>query len=380
MKIGIEAQRIFRKKKHGMDYVALELIRNIAKIDHENEYIVFVKPGEDEKCFEATPNVRIVKISGAYPVWEQFKLPAAAKKEGVQILHCTSNTGPVNCSIPMVLTLHDIIYMESVALFKKGFTLYQKFGNMYRRLVVPRVLKNCRKIITVSKYEQKRIAEFFGIHDNRVVAVYNGVGNYFKPVTNQEELVRVKQKYNLPDRFLFFLGNTDPKKNTIGVLKAVSQLYKKGEQYRIPLVMLDYDREVLQKMLVEIGDPEMMKMIKLTGYVVNTELPAIYSACSVFLYPSLRESFGIPMIEAMASGAPLIASNTSCMPEVAGDAALFIDPFKPGEITDAIIRMLDSEELRQHHVQKGFERASHFSWQKMAEEVIKLYEEILETK
>ncbi len=377
MKIGIEAQRIFRKKKHGMDYVALELIRNIAKIDLENEYVIFVKPGEDEACFSETPNVRIVKISGPYPVWEQFKLAAAAQKEGVQILHCTSNTGPIRCTIPIVLTLHDIIYMESVSLFKKGFTWYQKLGNMYRRFVVPKVLSNSTKVITVSEYERKRIADFFGFSFDKVLAIYNGVGNYFNPVSDLIELKRIRLKYNLPEKFLFFLGNTDPKKNTIGVLKALSQLYTRGEKYRIPLVMLDYDKDALQKMLSDIGDPEMIKMIKLAGYVVNTDLPAIYSACSVFLYPSLRESFGIPMIEAMASGAPLIASNTSCMPEVAGNAALYIDPFKPDEITDAIIKLLEDDSLRIELIQKGFERAKAFSWQKMAEEVIYLYKGIL---
>ena len=134
MRIGIEGQRLFRLKKHGMDMVALELIRNLQNIDKKNEYIVFVKPDEDESCLIETPNFKIVKLEGgAYPYWEQISLPAAAKKYGCELLHCTSNTAPVHCSIPLVITLHDIIYLESWSLFRNGFTMYQRFGNLYRR-------------------------------------------------------------------------------------------------------------------------------------------------------------------------------------------------------------------------------------------------------
>src|SRR5665647_1435980 len=110
MRIGIEGQRLFRLKKHGMDMVALELIRNLQVLDKKNEYIVFVKPDEDESCLTETPNFKIVKLEGgAYPYWEQVSLPAAAKKHGCELLHCTSNTAPVICSVPLVITLHDII-------------------------------------------------------------------------------------------------------------------------------------------------------------------------------------------------------------------------------------------------------------------------------
>lgn len=377
MKIGIEAQRIFRRKKHGMDFVALELIRNIARIDHDNEYVVFVKPGDDEGCLEKSDNIKIVYLGGSYPVFEQLNLPKAAEKEGVQLLHCTSNTAPVLSKVPVMITLHDIIYMESVSLFKGGFTTYQKFGNMYRRLIVPRVVKNSRKIITVSEYERQRIADFFNIHDGRLVAVYNGVGNYFKPMNDPEQLSNIRKKYHLPEKFIFFLGNTDPKKNTMGALKALALLHKEDSRYHLPLVMLDYDRNVLLSSLQEIGSPELMEKIILTGYVPNIELPGIYSACSVFLYPSHRESFGIPMIEAMSTGAPLIASNTSCMPEIAGNAALFINPEKPEEIVNAVKTYLDDDAFRKKQIESGFERSKAFSWEKMAYQVIDIYKSLV---
>ncbi len=377
MKIAIEGQRLFREKKHGMDMVALELIKNLQIIDKENEYVVFVKPDTD-KCLEDTDNFKIVELGGGpYPTWEQLALPKAAKAEGCDILHCTSNTAPIKSDIPLVVILHDIIYLESVSIFKKGGTWYQKFGNLYRRYVVPRVIKKCEKIVTVSHFEKNRIREFFGWpeSDTRLVAIYNGVSEHFRKIDDESELTRVKEKYKLPDKFFFFLGNTDPKKNTRGVLKAYSNFLKSSDEI-IPLVMLDFDRDVLLGMLSEIGDKKLMEHILLTGYVINTDLPAIYNLCEIFLYPSLRESFGIPMLEAMRCGTPVITSNTSSMPEVSGGAALIIDPFNPEEITTAMHKLLDDQSLRADLIGKGFEQSAKFSWKAMAGENLKLYEEV----
>lgn len=380
MKIGIEGQRLFRKKKHGMDMVALELIRNLQEIDHENEYFIFVKPDEDDTVLKETANFRIIKLEGgSYPEWEQVALPKAAKTYGCQLLHCTSNTAPVHCDIPLVTTLHDIIYMESsyFKILTGSATPYQKFGNVYRKIVVPRVVKKSNKIITVSHFEKERIADFFGMkNDNRLTAVYNGVSSHFKPVTDASELRRVKAQYHLPDHYFFFLGNTDPKKNTKGTLKAFSDFLKQtGADYK--LVMLDYDQAELEKILDEIGDKKLVDKIVLTGYVINTDLPAIYCQSDIFLYPSLRESFGIPMLEAMACGVPVITSNTSSMPEVAGDAAFIVDPLKPEEITAAMIGLIKNSTLKDQLICSGFLQASKFSWKAMAEGVLKIYKETI---
>jgi len=379
MRIGIEGQRLFRNKKHGMDMVALELIHHLQEIDHTNEYVIYVSPDEDKTALQSSPNFRIVELNGGfYPLWEQIALPRAAKQDGCDILHCTSNTAPINTAIPLVVTLHDIIYMESSypKILSGSGSSYQKFGNVYRRLVVPRVVKKSAAIITVSQFEKNRIGEFFGIvNDPRLKAVYNGVGTNFKPVTDSTELARIKALYHLSDRFFFFLGNTDPKKNTKGTLQAYSDFIKQTGS-DICLVMLDYDRKELEKLLDQIGNPSLISRIILTGYVKNSDLPAIYSQCTVFLYPSLRESFGIPLLEAMACGVPVITSNTSSMPEVAGDAAYIIDPFKPEEITAAMVRLTGNKTLRDDLVKKGIPQAEKFSWRSMAENVLGIYNEI----
>lgn len=378
MKIGIEGQRLFRKKKHGMDMVALELIKNLQKIDAKNEYVIFVRPDVDDTCIPDAPNFKIVELDSkwGYPGWEQIALPKAAYREGCDVLHCTSNTGPLFSKVPLITTLHDIIYLESISLLKKEGTWYQKLGNMYRRYCVPPVIRKSKKVITVSNYEKERINRHFGFEGERLTAIYNGVGDHFKKVTDPELLRSIKDKYNLPDKFFFFLGNTDPKKNTKGVLKAFADFNKEYPgQYR--LVMLDYDKAELQRLLSSQRIEEIKDLIHLTGYVANTDLPAIISQSSVFLYPSLRESFGIPILEGMACGVPVITSNTSSMPEVAGkDAALLVNPLDTSQITKALINVIEDESLTQLLIEKGIQRAKHFSWEAMAKNVLELYENV----
>ena len=367
---------MFRKAKHGMDIVVLELIRNLQEIDSENEYVIFVKAGEDRSCIRETKNFKIVELKKSpFPFWEQVALPLRARREKCDVLHCTSNTAPIFSRIPSVLTLHDIIYMEKLSLFQKSGTWYQRLGNMYRRFIVPLVVRKTGKIITVSNYEKERIRDFFKLNGENLAAVYNGVSEHFRPVHSEEDLSRIKSTYRLPDDYLFFLGNTHPKKNTKNVLKAFSTFHQ-SEVSDLYLVMPDFKEKALQDLLQEIGNPGLRERIHLTGYIDNKDLPVIYSLSLLFLYPSLRESFGIPILEAMACGTPVITSNTSSMPEVAGDAALLIDPSQPDQIADAINALVTIHSLRKKYVEMGLSRARSFNWKSMAEEVLEIYREM----
>ncbi|MES2656743.1 MAG: glycosyltransferase family 1 protein [Bacteroidota bacterium] len=371
MRIGIEAQRIFRKKKHGMDMVALELIKQLQVLDSKNEYFIFVNNVEDITALSETANCKIVHLKeSSYPLWEQVHLPKAVSEYKLDLLHCTSNTAPINLKVPLIITLHDIIYLEKWN-FTKG-TTYQIIGNLYRRWNVPKVVKKAKHIITVSEFEKQRIASYFNLTNGQVSSVYNGVGAHFKRVTDEAELKRTKEAYNLPDNFMFYLGNTDPKKNVIGVLKALSVLKSKGK-LRSKLLMLDIDRDYLMATMKQVGDVSLMDDIVFSGYVPNKDLPAIYSQAELFLYPSLRESFGIPLLEAMACGVPTITSNTSSMPEVAGAASVLINPFKPEEIAEAILNLQQDLNLQQQLIKKGLKRVEHFTWEANAKQTLALY-------
>ena len=371
MKIAIEAQRIFRPNKHGMDFVALETIRELQKIDHENEYFIFVSPGPDH-CLNDSDNMHIVELRcPSYPLWEQVALPRAVARVRPDLLHCTSNTAPVKCPVPLVLTLHDIIFLEKRQ--SSSRSLYQEMGWHYRRLVVPRILSECRKIITVSNFECNRIREALNLPKDRLTAVYNGYSPHFRQMPPAPEIVH---KYVPSADYLFFLGKTDPKKNTPRVLKAYG-LYLRQSKHKRPLLIADLKEEAIDGILSAEGIKEVKPYLSFPGYIPNADLAALYNGAFAFLYPSLRESFGIPMLESMACGTPVIAGNTSAMPEIAGEGALLADPLDENDIARKILLLEEDDTFYQQQVDYGLERVKLFSWRKSAEALLKIYKEII---
>ena len=370
MRIGIEAQRIFRKNKHGMDYVVLQEIRELQKIDTRNEYFVFVAPGDD-RCLEDTQNVHILEIGGDfYPLWEQVTLLKAANELNLDMLHCTSNTAPIRCKIPLILTLHDIIFLEPRDKANKSF--YQNMGWFYRRLVVPRILKKCKRIITVSNFEKNNIMSKLDLPQGKIAMIYNGYNEWFKPLDDTEQIYK---KYIDTSGYFFFLGNTDPKKNTERTLVAYSKYLEKSDIKR-KLLMADLDKSFLSSIIERNHIENILPQIVMPGYIVNKDLPYIYNNAFAFLYTSLRESFGIPLLEAMACGTPVITSNTSSMPEIGGPEAILINPEDPDEIAEKMLQLEKDEALYQRQKKIGPIRAKCFSWQQTAEHLLDLYESI----
>ena len=370
MRIGIEAQRIFRKNKHGMDYVVLQEIKELQQFDTHNEYFVFVAPGED-RCLEDSKNVHIIEIGGnIYPIWEQITLPKAVSELKLDLLHCTSNTAPIRCSVPLVLTLHDIIFMEPRD--KSNKSLYQNMGWLYRRLVVPRILKKCKYIITVSDFERNNIITRLGIPSERMVMIYNGYNEWFKPLKDLDMKYR---KYIKEPGYFFFLGNTDPKKNTERTLIAYSK-YLELSKVKRKLLMADLDKSYLDDIIVKNHIENIYPNIQMPGYIVNSDLPYIYNNAFAFLYTSLRESFGIPLLEAMACGTPVITSNTSSMPEIGGRNAILINPENPGEIAQMMIKLEKDRNFYDQQKELGIKRAKLFSWRQTAEQLLEVYERV----
>nr|WP_084407169.1 glycosyltransferase family 1 protein [Pedobacter panaciterrae] len=370
LRIGIEVQRIFRAKKHGMEVVALELINEIQKLDKHNEYILYARNDVDETCVKEQENFKIRTLSSSsYPTWEQLALPRAVKKDNLDFLHSTCNTSALNLPVPLMLTLHDIIYLEKTDF--KG-TSYQNFGNLYRRFIVPKIVEKSKLIITVSNFEREVILNKLNLPEDKVKVIYNAVNPKFNTNYAKEKLLTFKNSHELPDEFILFLGNTAPKKNTLNVIKAYTD-YRSVVNDGLPLVILDYDRKLVEDTLKELGKEQFMENFIFPGYIPSDEMPLLYNCSSLFLYPSLRESFGLPILEAMACGVPVITSNTSSMPEVASNAALFVNPFDPNEIKDAIIRFFADATLRAEMKESGLKRASDFTWKAAAEQLISIY-------
>jgi glycosyltransferase involved in cell wall biosynthesis len=228
----------------------------------------------------------------------------SSSQMGCDVLHCTANTFPIRSAVPVVLTLHDVIFLEGNPLFKGGYTWYQRLGNYYRRVLVRHFIKTVKSLATVSQFEQNNINNKVKTQAETEV-VYNGVGTHFANGFTNENYLR--EKYNLPENYFLFLGNTDPKKNTPNTLRAFAKL---TEEYpEAHLVIGDLDAAYINQCLPGKAFAEARKKIVPVGYIQNDELPGLMKMAKAFLYPSLRESFGIPLLEGMASGVPVISST-----------------------------------------------------------------------
>lgn len=249
-------------------------------------------------------------------------------------------------------------------------------GWYYRRLVVPRILPKCRKIVTVSHFERDRIRETLHLPEDRILAVHNGFSSYFHPLDN---IKAVTQKYIPATGYLFFLGNTDPKKNTPRTLKAY-HLYLQQSKEKRPLLIADLKPEYVDEILKETGLEDIRPYLHLPGYIANTDLPFIYNGAFAFLYTSLRESFGIPLLEAMACGIPVITSNTSSMPEIGGEGAILTDPADEQSIAVQLLLLEQDKEYYLKQSAYGLGRAKCFSWEQTARKLLKLYQSTVKSK
>lgn len=373
-RIGIEAQRLFREKKHGLEVVALEIIRHLQKIDKENDYVIFVRKDNDNKCIEETSNFKIREIeASSFPEWEQFKLPKAVKEEKIDLLHCTANTTPLFTSVPIILTLHDIIFTEATEF--RG-NQYQNFGNLYRRALLPLISKKVKKIITVSKSERDRIIKHLRTDPSKVKVIYNAVDESFKSL-KESELESVRIKYNLPSKFILFFGNSAQKKNSLGTIRGYIE-YAKNQSHPVPLVVAGaFENQVREALDGLHLSKELRCKILTVGYIPFGEQPSIYNLAHLFLYTSKRESFGMPILESMACGTPVVTSNTSSMPEIADGAAHLVDPNDPLSIGQGITTILNDSNKYDLLTRLGFKRARAFDWEHSAKQLLQEYLEVI---
>ena len=377
MIIGIEAQRLFRPKKHGIEIVALELIKHLQEIDKQNQYFIFVKPDADDQCIQETENFKIVKLPGSsYPTWEQWSLPRALKKFNLDVLHCTANTAPLNPGVKTVITLHDVIFLESVNF--KG-TTYQNLGNLYRRFVVPRIAKK-NFLVTVSEFERKNILEVLKISPDQIEVAYNAVNPMFRIINDQSQLSGAREKYKLPEKFILFFANPAPKKNTPNTLLAFAHFCRKYQNKDVKLVVTDSSLQYINGLIKSLKLEDIEDRIQIIEFIKYNELPLVYNQAKLFLYPSFRDSFGLPILEAIACGTNVLSSNTSAMPEIAGNAALLVDPYNAEEIGETIGRLMQNEMTRHALRANGLENVKRFSWNKTAHKMLDIYNRIGYTK
>lgn len=380
-KLYIEAQRLFRKQKHGMDVVALELLQRLKNADTGYDISVLVKEDEDH-CLTNSKTLRVQILKSAfYPLWEQWILPRFTGSQKNCLLHCTGNTAPVWGNTPLLVTIHDLIFLEQNYLLKKdGGSLYQRFGNVYRSLVVPIVARRAKHIITVSEFQRQVIIKILKIAPAKVSVVYNGADERFFGTIAPGRIQSVGKKYGIDGfPYIFFLANTEPRKNTDYVLKAFALFCKQYPEYTHKLVIKGLSTEQLDKKIAACGATGYAHRIHRVGYIDYADLPVLYQGAAMLWFPSLSEGFGLPIVEAMAGGTPVITSNISVMPEIAGEAALYVNPLVPEELVVQSVVLLTNHPLRNKMIETGRCRAGKFTWVNSIHSLLSVYEKMMGT-
>ena len=233
------------------------------------------------------------------------------------------------------------------------------------------------KIIAISENTKNDLINLYRIAPERIKVIYVAADEVYRPMENPERTAHIRQKYTLPDRFILFVGVIEPRKNIVRLIKAYNQIKGKIQQ---KLIIVGKKGWLYEDVFKTVDRLSLNQDVNFLGYVPKEDLAFLYTACDLFIYPSLYEGFGLPPLEAMACGAPVISSNTSSLPEVVGDAGILVTPTSTEELSAAMYKVLTDENLRNEMKLKGLERAKLFSWKKTAQETIKIYEEIYKEK
>jgi glycosyltransferase involved in cell wall biosynthesis len=375
MKIGIDARRLLQENDPTWPYYLYSLISALQKIDEVNEYILLfnffrTRYKEVLKRYIFNKNIHIKTLRIPHKIFEHLfenlHLPIDTFLGRIDILH-----GPVYaCFNSMkgksIVTIHDLIFLRMPENVSPEWIEFASKNTEY-------AIKKADVIIAVSEFSKREIMDVYKVSDDRIRVIYNGVGEEYFPRT--QGIDEVKIKHGIRGKYILFVGAIEPRKNLLALIRAFNDLRQIiREEYR--LVVIGVKRYGSEEILKKIEQLRLGSDIIFTGVVSREDLPLLYSGAELFVFPSIYEGFGMPVIEAMACGTPVIASNLTSIPEVAGDAALLIDPRDAGEIAEAIQAVLSDNRLKDRLSHKGEERARLFSWERNARETMALYKEV----
>lgn len=370
MHIGIDGNLLCGKKT-GMGTVVYSILR-YWKGDDRNKITVFVPEKLDESFFNILVHNRVnVKVYGYcnYFKWEQVILPRAVREERVDVLWCPYNTAPLNVSCPMVVTVHDMIFMS---LSLKGVvSLYKKAGVIYRRIIVPRAIKNADKVITISQFAKKEICGYFPTAAKKIEVVYNSADINVKGLGIREEK-NFFEDNNIQSPYILGFGSLESRKNSMGLIRAYCQLPEDiKEKYQLVLFGFRGYEDSEEYQYIKNNS---LKNIIVLGYISDEKKTTLYRNSEMFVFPTYSEGFGIPVLEAYANKTPVITSNVTAVPEIAGDAAILINPADTEGLAEAIYTVISNKSIQDEMKNKGNTQLKKFDWEKSAKKLFVIIE------
>lgn len=365
--------RVIQYGKSGVGVYAESLLNAISDIDTSNRYEILSHGniGSHNGKFEYIKTGFRFDSHPAGDLWEQIYLPFHLKRKKTDIFHSPTFHVPlISFGTKKVVTIHDLVSFRFPQTQPKSFVAYSRF-------MIKAAAKFADGIITSSMATKIEIKDILKVNEEKVHVVYGAPRSIFKTIEDKEAIKEMQIRCNLPCRFILFVGSLEPRKNIGNLIYAFSSMKKKGIIHKLILCggagwMNEQERLRELAQVSGVGND-----VIFTGYVPDADLPAFYNLADIFVYPSLYEGFGLPPLEAMACGCPVITSNTSSLPEVVGDAAIMVNPYDVEGLADAMCRVLTNNELRLKMKKQGIERAKMFSWTRCAAETLEVYKNLI---
>jgi glycosyltransferase involved in cell wall biosynthesis len=373
LRIAIDAHSV-GAQLGGNESYALNLIEALAQIDSVNEYTLYVTTAAaHERFHQRWPNFRVHRTLPHTPLIRiPLTLSTELRKHPVDVLH-VQFTSPPFCPCPVVVSIHDLSFEH----------LPQTFNRRSRtqlRLTVRHSARRATRILTLSEHTRRDVIDTYRIAADKVTAIPLAAPGHFGPITYDKELQRVRHTYGIEGDYVLTVGSIQPRKNLVRLIKAYADLRGAHSSNRCPkLVIVGKCAWLYDETLRALEETGVRDSVVLTGYVPESDLPALYSGALCFVYPSYFEGFGLPPLEAMKCGAPVIVGNATSLPEVVGDAALKVDPFDVSAITAAMDQLINNSQLRQELSVKGQARAKMFDWNDTARRTLAVYEQVHQT-
>jgi glycosyltransferase involved in cell wall biosynthesis len=371
VRIGIDARKLH---DFGIGTYIRNLLRHLARLDRDSEFVLLCRPEDAPALASLGPNFRpIVERAPNYSIAEQLRVPVVLQRERVTLFHAPHYVLPPLVRCRSVVTIHDCIHL----MFPQY--LPNRIALAYARTSIRLAARRATRVLTVSESSKRDILRFVDTEPEKIDVIYNAYDERFGVEPREEDVVRVRERFQLHDEFVLYVGNVKPHKNLERLIEAFDRVRKRGLDH-LKLVIIGDEISKYTSLRRAVHKHQLHKYVRFLGYVPEETLAVMYRLAGVFVFPSLYEGFGLPPLEAMASGTPVVTSNVSSLPEVAGDAALLVDPYDPESIAGGIERVLTDEQLRRDLRRKGVARAKQFSWEQSVGRVREIYEQVSSVK
>ena len=375
MIIGIDA-RFFGPHAKGLGRYAQKLIEEIEKTDDKNDYLIFLRQANFNEY--QPQNLRFKKILANwrwYSLGEQLFFPRQLYRHKIDLMHFTHFNAPIFYRRPYVVTIHDLILRQWPTVKNNLFSRVKYFfKNFVYKIVIRLVLARAKKIIAVSQFVKNDIIKSFGVSPEKVKVIYEGAPE----IANRKSQIadrQILEKYEIKKSYLLYVGNAYPHKNLVRLIEAFKILHN-GQYPNLQLVLVGGEDYFYKKLKQENCDERGVCFgggVIFTGFVSDEELGDLYQNAEVYVFPSLCEGFGLPPLEAMSYGVPVVAARVTCLPEILGEAAHYFDAQEPVDMAVKISEVLSNETLRQQFIAAGFAQIKKYSWSRMAEETMRIY-------